>query len=139
MGVTEDATVAVSRRCRSVEKELMIQYLAGIQPHKHSAKQKKSTHTDGSKALNLTVSAREPVCWRLEGPGHCRQGHEIRNEICQSMEGIGDQSLRVEIISADALSNSHTKIDVETYPCNAYAGVLSIATGQVGVVMMVRV
>lgn len=54
------------------------------------------------------------------------------------MERIGDQGLRVEIISADAFADSHAEVDVKTYACNADAGILAIAAGQVGVVVLVR-
>lgn len=139
MRVTEDGAVAVFCRCHSVDEELMIQHLASVQPHQKPTTQKKTRNTQGAEAFDLAVSAGESGGWRFERPGHRRQSHKIRNKICQSMERIGDQSLRVEIISADAFADSHAEIDVETYACNADAGILTIAAGQVSVAMLVRV
>lgn len=53
------------------------------------------------------------------------------------MEGIGNQSLRIEHVSSCALADGHEQIDVQAESSDTDAGILSVGGSKVGIVMMV--
>ena len=73
-------------------KEYLAKCNQGRPAHEEASTEQDAADTKRSQALNFAISAGEAVGGWLEGPADGREGHDVADEIGETVNGIGDES-----------------------------------------------
>lgn len=65
--------------------------------HQEAPRQQDATDAQRAQALNLAVATGEAVGRRLGRPAHGREGHDVADEVGQTVDGVGDECWCVSV------------------------------------------